>query len=154
MGSDSIMNDKFNTNLMYEFDMKDLGLMRYFLSIDVHQCQDQFFFYQIKYARDMLTKYGMDNCNSILNHVAYQELLYKEDGAPKANVIEFRSIIGSLMFLCNTRPDIQSVISMVSRYMNDPSILHMNIAKIILIYVKGTINFGLHYCHVEKMELV
>jgi len=77
----------------------------------------------------MLTKYGMDNCSIVLNLLAHGEFLCKEDGAPKINVIEFRSIVGSLMFICNTRPDIQFVISMDSRYINDPSILHMKNAK-------------------------
>ena len=77
----------------------------------------------------MLSKYGMMNCTTIHNPVAHGELLCKDDGAPKASVTEFRSIVGSLMFLCNTKLYIQFIISMVSRYMNEPSIMHMKAAK-------------------------
>ena len=154
MGSDPILNNKFKADLMNEFEMKDLGLMRYFLGMEVHQCQEEIFVCQSKYAKDMLSKYGMMNCTGVHNHVAHGELLCKDDGAPKASVIEFRSIVGSLMFLCNTRPDIQFAVSLVSRYMNDPSILHLKAAKRILRYVKGTIGYGLHYSHVDKFELV
>ena len=93
----------------------------------------------------------MDNCTVIFNLVAHGELLCKDDGAPKINVTKFRSIVGSPIFLCNTRLDIQFLISMVSTYMNDPSILHIKATKCIIIYVKGTINYGLHYSHVEKI---
>jgi len=77
----------------------------------------------------MLSEYGMMNCNTIHNPIAHGELLCKDDGVPKASVTEFRSIVGNLMFLCNTRSDIQFAISMVSRYMNDPPILHLKVAK-------------------------
>lgn len=96
----------------------------------------------------------MDNCTSILNLVAHGELLCKVDGAPKDKVTKFWSIVGSLIFLCNTRHDIQFDISMMSRYMNDPLVLHMKATKLIMRYVKGTINSGLYYSHVDKMELV
>ena len=102
----------------------------------------------------MLSKYGMMNCTIVHNHVAHGELLCKDDGATKASVTELRSILENLMFLSNTRPNIQFAISMVSRYMNDPSILHLKVAKCILRYVKGTIDYGLHYSHVEKLKLV
>ena len=112
------------------------------------------FFCQSKYARYMLSKYGMVNCTIVHNPIAHGELLCKDDGAPKASVTKFRSIVGSLMFLCNTRLDIQFAVSLVSRYMNDPSIVHLKDAKCILRYVKGTIDYGLHYSHVEKLKLV
>ena len=77
----------------------------------------------------MLSKYGMMNCTVVHNPIAHGELLCKDDGAPKASVIEFISMVCSLMFLCNTRPDIQFAVSMVFIYMNDPSIMHLKDAK-------------------------
>ena len=59
----------------------------------------------------MLTKYGMDNHAYILNPIAHGELLCKEDFSPKSNVTKIRSIVGSLIFLCNTTPFMQFIIS-------------------------------------------
>ena len=62
--------------------------------------------------------------------------------------------MGSLIFLTHTRPDITYSVSLVSRYMTNLSEIHMEAAKRILRYVKGTLNFGIHYYSFEKFNLV
>ena len=71
----------------------------------------------------------MMNCTIYHNLGAHGELLCKDDATPKPSVKKFTNIVGSLMFLCNTRLDIQFVVSMVSSYMNDPSIMHLKATK-------------------------
>ena len=65
----------------------------------------------------------------------------------------YRSIVGSLMFLTHTRPDIAYSVSLVPRYMAKPSEIHMKACKIIERYVKGTLNFGIHYFTSNNSEL-
>lgn len=120
MNSSSKLKDNFKAAMMIEFEMKDLGLMYYFLGMEVHQRKDKIFVCQTNYAKAMLKKYDMDNCKPILTPIAHGELLYKDDGAEKANVTNYRSIVGSLMFLTNTRRDIAHIFSLLSRYMSDP----------------------------------
>ena len=130
--------------MMVDFNMKDLGLMSYFLGLEVHQTQDEIFVCQSKYARDMLRRFKMDNCTPVATPTAHGEHLCKEDGEQKVDKKQYRSIVGSLMFLTNTRPDLQFSVSLVARYMSDPSAVHLKVAKRILRYVKGTIDFGIH----------
>lgn len=75
-------------------------------------------------------------------------------GAEKVNKTNYRSIVGSLMFLCNTRSDICYAVSLCSRYMADPSYLHLKAAKRILRYVCGTVNFGIHYFSTDSVKLI
>jgi len=85
MGNSNKMNEAFKTHMMAELEMKDLGLMSYFLGLEVHQTQDEIFMSQSKYARDMLKIFSMENCTPIATPIAHGEDLGKEHGEPKVN---------------------------------------------------------------------
>jgi len=154
VGSSSNLNDSFMDTMMSEFEMKDLGLMHYFLGMEVHRSKDKIFICQTKYAKDMLKNYDMDGCKLVPTPIAHGELICKDDKAEKVNVTNYRSIVGSLMFLTNNKPDIAYDISFVSRYMSEPSSLHLKATKRILRYVKGVVVFGIHYFPIKEVELV
>ena len=154
MGSSSKLNDEFKKKMMDEFEMKDLGLMHYFLGLEVYQCNDEIFVCQSKYAKDMLLKFGMESCKPLPTPIAHGELLCKDDGGVRVNVTTYRSIVGSLMFLTNTRPDIAFATSLVSRHIGDPFESHMKVAKIILRYVQLIIDYGIHYIEHRSVKLV
>ena len=80
------------------------------------------------------------------------EKFCKEDGAAKADERLYRTIIGCLMYLTTTRPDM-NVVSLLSRYMHCPNEIHFQVAKRIVRYVKGTINYGLRFCQVKNFTL-
>lgn len=132
MGSNSELIDEFKAAMMKEFEMDDFGLMHYLLGMKVHQNSDEIFICQTKYAKDMLKKFGMVDCKPVSTPIAHGELLYKNDGIEKTNKTEFRSIVGSLMFLTNIRPDIGYAVLLVSRYMCEPFVLHLRATKRIL----------------------
>ena len=94
----------------------------------------------------------------VVNHyptlIAHGELLFKDDGGVRFNVTTYKSIIGSLIFLTNTKLDIGFATSLVSRYMGDPFESHMKATKRILRYVQGTIDFGIHYIKHGSVKLV
>ncbi|KAL0402493.1 UNVERIFIED_CONTAM: Retrovirus-related Pol polyprotein from transposon RE1 [Sesamum latifolium] len=71
--------------------------------------------------------------------------LSKDDGARKIDSTIFQSLVGSLRYLTCTRPDILFVVGLVSRFMENPSEKHMNAAKRILRYLKGTFDYGIFY---------
>lgn len=84
MGSMSILNDSFKANMVQEFEMKYLGLMHYFLGMEVHQNNGTIFIYKIKYTIDMLNyKYGMKSCKSIPTATTHGVLLCKDNGLRK-----------------------------------------------------------------------
>eukprot|EP00253_Pinus_taeda_P017386 PITA_17386 len=132
MGSSFKMNDKFKAAMMNEFEMKDLGIMKYFLGMEAYQSNNEIFICETKYAQDMLNKFDMLDCHPSPTPSAHGEVLCRDDGANLVDEKTYRSIVGSLIFLTHTRPDITHLVSLVSRYMTNPSEIHMKAAKRIL----------------------
>ena len=111
------MLDEFKMAMMKEYEMTDLGLMKYFLGIQVRQSKGEIFIYQEKYLDNLLKRYQMNNCKPIATPLAANEKLQSEDGAPKVDGKMYRSLVGSLIYLTNTRPDIVYPVNLISRFM-------------------------------------
>ena len=79
--------------------------------------------------------------------------MIKDDGAAKVEISVYRSLIGSLLYLTATRPDLMFAASFLSRFMNSPSENHYGAAKIMLRYVKGTADFGIWYLKQNECKL-
>jgi hypothetical protein len=80
-------------------------------------------------------------------------VLQKQTGTSKVDPQLYRAVVGSLIYMTNTRPDICHVVSIVSRYMDSPELAHFQAAKQILRYLKGTINYGLLFSSEEDPHL-
>ncbi|CAL9016013.1 unnamed protein product [Prunus brigantina] len=131
--------------MMKTFEMSDLGLMHYFLGIEINQEEDGIFICQKKYTKNLLKKFKMYGCKTVATPFITNEKLRKEDGSSKANESVYRSLIGSLLYLTTTRPDIMYATSLLSRFMQNPSQIHYGAAKRILRYLQGTIDYGIWY---------
>ena len=139
------MMEEFKKAMMQEYEMIDLGLVRYFLGMQVKQRPRQIFISQEKYADDLLKKFNMQDCKPLATPMAMNEKLSKDDGQNKVDATVYRSLVGSLIYLTNSRPDIVHAVSIVSRFMSNPSKAHFATTKRILRYVKGTKDFGILY---------
>jgi hypothetical protein len=128
-----------------EFEMTDLGIMKYFLGIEVHQSANGIFFCQQKYAADILKKFRMEGCNPAETPIPLGTKLIKNDEGSIVDSTLYKSLVGSLLYLIAARPDIMYVANLVSRFMESPKDSHWKMAKQILRYVVGTLNFGLWY---------
>ena len=84
----------------------------------------------------------MDNYKSMSTPTCQKEKLCKDDGKAKVDESEYRSLVGCLMYLTATRPDIMYAVSVLSRFMNCANESHLRAAKRVLKYVKGTVSFG------------
>lgn len=120
-GTNPIMVQEFKKAMMAEFEMTDLGLMKYFLGIQVRQSKGEIFISQEKYLEGVLKKFQMHNCKPISTPLAISEKLQLNDGAAKADAKIYRSLVGSLIYLTITRADIVYPVSLISRIMHDPS---------------------------------
>jgi len=121
--------------MMNEFEMSDMGLLHYFLGLEVHQAEDGIFLSQRKYAKDLLTKFGLLNCKPAATPMNVGEKLQLKDGAEMDDARSFRSMVGGLIYLTHTRPDIAFSVGVISRFMQQPSKVHFGAAKRVLCYV-------------------
>lgn len=144
-GSSSLIIKEFKEQMGYKFDISDLGKLSYYLGIEVEQGNGYIQLKQTGYARKILEKTGMIECNPTKYLMDPKEVLHKDEGGIPVDATEFKSTIGGLRYLVHTRPDLAYSVGIVSRFMERPTLMHQNAAKRILRYVKGTTDFGLTY---------
>jgi hypothetical protein len=150
-GNDASMFSTFKHSMMTEFDMTDLGRMSYFLGLEVLQTSDDISISQRKYAQEVLARFNMGQYNAVHNPVVPGFKIMKDEGGVEVDSTIFKRIVGILMYLTATRLDMMYVISLISRFMKRPPELHLNAAKRVLRYLKGTMSFGLFYRKGEKL---
>ena len=154
----------FKSTMKKEFEMIDLGLMKYFLGIEVSQTNDGIFICQTKCANDVLKRFKIDlgkkkrfkmlNCKPTYTPVATGLKLRKEDKGTKVDPSLFKRLVGSLMYSTATRPDIMYAVSLISRFMETPMDSHWLTGKRILRYISGTRDYGILYSKSDDFILV
>jgi len=135
------------------FKMSDLGELRYALGIEVirDSTANTITLSQEKYIEDILAKYGFSNAKPVQTPGTFR--LSKEQ-CPRSPAereavrgefakLHYRGVVGALLWICNTRPDISYQVSQVARFMEDPGREHYRAVKHLLKYLRGTSNFGL-----------
>jgi hypothetical protein len=137
-----------------EFEMTDLGIMRYFLGIEVHQCKSSIFISQSKYVHEILKRLNMINSKATPTLVIIGLKLRKEDEGSNVDPTMFKRMLGSLMYMIATRPDIMYGVSLISRFMETPKESRWKAGKIIVRYVNGTKYFGIMYSTSENFKLI
>ena len=135
----------FKAEMMTRFNMSDLGMLSYYLGIEVKQGVDGITISQSSYTKKILETSGMAGCNPCDTPMEQRLNLYKSKEGEAVKVTEYRSIIGSFRYLVNTRPDIAFAVGVVSRYMEAPNKSHWSAVKRILRYLRGTIGYGCKY---------
>ena len=143
----------FKENMMKMFEMTDLGEISYFLSMEIKQTQNGIFICQRKYLKEIMKRFGMEECKSVSTPMGKKEKLQKYDGADLADEGLYRSLIGCLMYLTATRLDIMFPVSILFRFLNCASELHMVAAKRVLRYLKSTFSYGIKFCKVQELKL-
>jgi hypothetical protein len=140
-------------DLASEFDMKDLGLMHYYLGLEVWQKRGEVFLGQGKYAIKILQKFGMMDYKSMDTPMNADIRKVKVPDFDPIDPSLYRQLIGSLMYLVNTQPDICFVVNTLSQFQVEPRQEHWIVAKHVLRYIRGTINYGLRYTASSDIQL-
>ncbi|KAK4386396.1 Retrovirus-related Pol polyprotein from transposon RE2 [Sesamum angolense] len=153
-GNNEKMIQDFKEDMMKTFEMSDLGLMHFFLGIEINQEKEGIFICQRKYTEALLKKFKMESCKTVTTPLVTGEKYQKENGSQKVDGSMYRSLIGSLLYLTATRPDIMFATSLLSRFMQSPSQVHYAAAKRILRYLRGTKDFGIWYKSTNDAKLV
>jgi hypothetical protein len=133
--------------LISKFEMKDLGLMHYFLGLEVWQRQGEIFLAQGKYTVDVLKRFGMMDCKSMSTPMI-TNLRKLHDYDTCSDLVDptmYRQLIGSLMYMIHTKLDICYAMIAMSQFMAKPRQRYWIEAKHILRYLRGTITCGMRY---------
>jgi hypothetical protein len=120
--------------------MKDL--MLYLLGLEVWRSPEKIFLNQGKYAVEILKRFDMLECKSMNTIMETKLKLLVDTSSELVDATLYRQIIGSIMYLTNTRPNICFAFS---QYLVEPRRVHLDDAKHVMRYLKGTLNFGLCY---------
>eukprot|EP00253_Pinus_taeda_P019682 PITA_19682 len=152
-GNDASLIVDFKAVMKHEFEMTDLGFLRYFLGIEVDQSENGVFISQDKYVEAVLKRFNMQNSKAVVTPTVVGLKLTKEDNNKDFDPKLYKSIVGILMYLTATRPDIMHAVSLISRFMERPKETHWQAAKRILRYVNGTKGFGTLYSSSESFML-
>ena len=136
---------EFKNSMLREFDMSDLGKMRFFLGIEVLQKPDGIYICQRKYVLEILRRFGMMESNLVGSPIVSGFKMSKDEDGVFVDETYYKQLVESLMYLTATRPDMMFVTCLISRYMAKPMEIHLQAAKRALRYLKWTVNYGIHY---------
>jgi hypothetical protein len=143
---------KFKLQMVEIFKMSDLGLLTYYLGIEVKQDSGGITLSQGCYAKKILEKSGLEECNPCQVPMQVKLKLKKESDSPKVDATGYRSTVGSLRYLVHTRPELAFVVGYVSRYIEEPHEEHLTAIKHILRYIAGIVRVGVFYPRKEGDE--
>ena len=144
-GNDQEKIAQLKEHLFSHFQTKDLGKLKYFLGIEVAQSKDGIIISQRKYALDILKETGMSDCRPIDSPMDPNQKLLPNQGEPYSDPERYRRLVGKLIYLTITRPDISFAFGVVSQFMQSPHNDHWDAVIRILRYIKRTPGQGLLY---------
>ncbi|GKA69422.1 retrovirus-related pol polyprotein from transposon TNT 1-94, partial [Tanacetum coccineum] len=153
-GSTNLDFSKRFANLMKNnFEMSMMGELKFFLGLQVHQSPRGIFISQSQYAIELLKKHGLDECVSMSTPMATERLDADLQGTP-TDQTTYRRMIGGLMYLTASRPDIAFATFVCARYQARPTVKHLKEVKRIFRYLRQSYNMGLWYPKDSGFELI
>ena len=142
-GNDLEERKNLQNYLSKEFEMKDLGPLKYFLGIEVSRSRKGIFLSQRKYTLDLLQETGMSACQPADTPVEEGLKLYVDPNQIPVDKSRYQRLVGRLMYLAHTRPDLAYALSIISQFMHNPGEQHMNALMRILRYLKAAPGKGI-----------
>jgi hypothetical protein len=130
-----------------------IGELSYFLGLQVKQSSTRIFISQEKYLKEMLKKFKMEDSSPVSTPMVVGCKMSKDDISPDVDQRSYLSMIGSLMYIKASRPDIMQAIGMVGHYQSAPKQSHFVAIKRIFKYLKGTMTYGLWYPRNQNFQL-
>nr|GEV64771.1 uncharacterized mitochondrial protein AtMg00810-like [Tanacetum cinerariifolium] len=146
------LSKQFEKLMNNKFEMSMMGELKFFLGIQIHQSPRGILINQAKYAQEILKKHGITSCDSVGIPMATRHLDADLSGTP-VDQTKYRSLVGALMYLTASRPDIVHATCYCARYQAKPTEKHLTAVKRIFRYLKDTINMGLWYSKDTGFEL-
>ncbi|KAK6123422.1 hypothetical protein DH2020_042845 [Rehmannia glutinosa] len=136
---------KFSKLMQGEFEMSMMGELNFFLGLQIKQCQEGIYISQSKYTKELLKKFGIKEGRTVSIPMATNVKIDKDEKGKSVDESKYRGMIGILLYLTASRPDILHVVCLCARFQSNPKESHMSAVKRIFRYLKGTIQYGLFY---------
>ncbi|GJX74661.1 retrovirus-related pol polyprotein from transposon TNT 1-94 [Tanacetum coccineum] len=143
--------DDFSKIMHDEFEMSMMGELNFFLGL---QMKDDIFFNQSKYIKEMLKKFGLEDSKPTKTSMSTEIKLTKDDKADSVDNTKYRGMIGSLLYLTESRPDIMFSVCLCALFQENPKTTHFEAVKRIFRYVRGTTHLGLWYPKGSGIETI
>ncbi|KAI3735896.1 hypothetical protein L6452_15419 [Arctium lappa] len=135
----------FSALMVSRFQMSLMGEMNFFLGLQVRQFSTRIFINQAKEIYDILRKFKMKNCTTIATPMAPGTKIRADLNEKAVDLRTYRGMIGSLMYLVTSRPDIMFATCLCARYQAKPRESHLSTMKRIFRYLRRTADLGLWY---------
>ncbi|GJR07652.1 putative ribonuclease H-like domain-containing protein [Tanacetum coccineum] len=145
--------DEFEALMKSRFQMSSMGELTFFLGLQVKQKPDGIFISQDKYVAEILKKFDFVSVKTASTPIETQKPLVKDEEASDVDVHLYRSMIGSLMYVTASRPDIMFAVCACSRFQVTPKTSHLSAVKRIFRYLKGKPKLGLWYPRESSFDL-
>jgi len=139
--------------LVSEFEMKQLGNLKYFLGIEVARSNHGIFLCQRKYTIDLLSETGLLGCKPVDTPIEQNHMLFQCSNSTSIDRGRYQMLVGKLIYLSHTRPDITYAVNVVSQFMHDPRKRHMDVVERILRYLKSTPGKGILFSNHGNLEV-
>jgi len=137
-----------------EFEMSMMGELSFFLGLQIKQSKESIFLCQSKYCNDILKKFEMESCKATITPMSTNCYLSVDEAGTAVDQTKYRGLIGSLLYLIASRPDIMFVVCLCARFQSSPKESHLKATKRILKYLEGTTSVGLWYPSHSPIHLV
>ncbi|GKB18891.1 retrovirus-related pol polyprotein from transposon TNT 1-94 [Tanacetum coccineum] len=146
--------DDFAKIMHDEFEMSMMGELNFFLGLQLKQLEDGIFFNQSKYIKEMLKKFGLKDFMPMKIPMSTETKFMKDEEGESVDNTKYKGMIGSLLYLTASRPDIMLNVCLCAHFQEDPKISHLEAIKHIFRYIKGTTHLGLWYLKGSGIETI
>ena len=149
-----LLCEEFVKSMHSEFEMSMMWELNFFLGLQIKQLKEDTFINQEKYITDLLKKYNLEEVKAKSTPMGSSIKLDMDEKGKPIDQTEYRGMIGSLLYLIDSRPNIMYSVCVCARFQECPKESHLNADKGIFRYFKGTIDIGFWYPKCDKFELI
>ncbi|KAH9671809.1 hypothetical protein KPL70_017497 [Citrus sinensis] len=151
--TNELLCKEFSSCMSKEFEMSMMGELKYFLGLQIKQNEEGIFINQAKYVKDLLKRFGIDDSKTKNTPMSTTTKLDKDEKGKEVDIKMYRGMIGSLLYLTASRPDIMFSVCLCARFQSCPKESHLLAVKRIFRYLSGTIDIGFWYPRGTHIDL-
>jgi hypothetical protein len=152
-GSSNSLVAKFSGDVGRAFETSMMGLLQFFLGLQIKQSKEGTFVHQAKYTKDIVRKFKMEDSKAMATPMSTTTALDADEEGEHVDQKEYQSMIGSLLYLTATRPDIQFSVCLCARFQASPRTSHRQAVKRIFKYLRHTPDSRLWYSASSSLVL-